>query len=69
MLSETVIRESWEAERESMRDFLLNEKKFNPKTVDNFIDKFIASMVFAGLPCRSQKGISAAWRRFKVESA
>lgn len=67
MLSDQAIRESWEAERESMRKFLLEEKKFNPWSVDDFIENFIDSMVFAKLVCQSKNGLQAAFKRFRLE--
>lgn len=60
-LSPEAIRSSWEAERASMRKFLLEKKRFNHKHVDRFIDTFIESMVFARLPCTSMDGILAAF--------
>lgn len=67
MLSEQAIRASWEAERESMRKFLLEEKKFNPKSVEKFIANFINTMVFAKLPCTSMPGFQAASKQYARE--
>lgn len=67
MLSDRAIRESWEAERDSMRKFLLEEKRFNPKSVNKFIENFIDSMVFAKLVCPSQNGVRAAFQQFRRE--
>lgn len=66
-LKDSVIRASWEAERHSMRKWLLKEKKFNPNAVEKFIDNYIDSMVFAKLPCGSEAGIKAAWTEFKMQ--
>lgn len=65
MLTDACIRASWEVHRVSMRQFLLKEKKFNPKAVDRVIDNFINSMVFAKLPNESLDGIAAAWKVYK----
>lgn len=65
MLSDQEIRASWEAERDSMHKWLITEKKFNPKSVDQFIDNYIESMVFAKLPCPSKAGIRAAFETRK----
>lgn len=68
-LSKDAIRASWESERESIRQHLLNrEVPFNPKSVDKFIENFISSMVFANIPCTSEKGIAGAWKAFKTEA-
>jgi hypothetical protein len=63
MLSDQAIRASWEAERESMREWLL-KKKFNPNAVDKCINNFIESAVFAKLPCQSKAGVLAACGRY-----
>lgn len=68
MLSDSCIRAGWEAERDSMRQFLIKEKKFNPKSVERCIDNFIESAVFAKIPCQSEAGITAAWKRYKFEN-
>lgn len=68
MLSKSCLRAGWEAERESIRDFLVKEKKFNPRTVDKAVTNYIESVVFAGVPCKTKRGIEAAWRQYKRES-
>lgn len=68
-LSEECVRASWEAERDNMRQWCLKEKKFNPKSVERFIDNFIDSMAFARIPCGSTNGIAASWNQFKRENA
>ncbi len=65
MLSYREIRASWEAERDSMRHFLLTEKRFNPKSVERFLNTYIDSMVFAKLPCTTKQRVRAAFLKGK----
>lgn len=67
VLSEEVVRASWEAERDSIRAFLLIERKFNPKYVEKAVTNFIESMAFARIPCGTGAGIATSWRQFKRE--
>lgn len=66
-LSEQCIRASWEIHRDEMRVWLLTEQKFNPKSVDRFIDNFVETMVFARIPSKTGAGIIAAWVQFQKE--
>lgn len=69
-LSESVIRAGWEAMREDMRADLLSGKipgtgkRFNPNSVEKFIDNFINSAVFAQLPCTNEKAVIAMFTRY-----
>ena len=64
MLTETEIRAGWEAERDSIRDFLVTQKKFNPKHVDKAVSNFIESAVFAKLPCQTERAVVAMFKEF-----
>lgn len=66
MLTEPVIRASWEVERAEIIRFLIDEKKFNPRAAPKAADNYIESMVCARLPNASRAGITAAWRAFKA---
>lgn len=50
-----------------MRKWLIEEKRFNLKSVEKFINNYIDSMVFAKLPCTSKAGVRAAFKsRFSL---
>ncbi len=69
VFADATIRASWIAEKESIRQFLIEQKKFNPKSVDKFIHNFVESMVFAKLPCQSRAGVRSAFQQFANERA
>ena len=66
-LSSGCIRASWEVYREEMREWLLTEQKFNPRSVDRVIDNFVETMVFARIPSKTGAGIIAACKQFQRE--
>lgn len=67
MLSDATIRASWIGEKAAIRQWLIEQKRFNPKSVDKFIETFIESMVFAKILCTSDGGMKAAFRQFATE--
>lgn len=68
-LSEECVRASWEAVRDDMRQYLLNDLEFNPRSVKRAIDNFINSMVFAQIPNTSPPGIKRAFEVYQHETA
>jgi hypothetical protein len=70
-LNKEAIRASWEAERDSIRNYILTRKPhpFNNTSADKFINNFIDSMVFADIPCTSHAGIAAAARQYEYSDS
>jgi len=68
MLSEACIRAGWETQRASIKEFLLKEKKFNPRTVDKAVTTYIESVSFARLPCGKEEAIKAMFAEYVKET-
>lgn len=56
------VRDTWNRRRPEIRKWLIEEKRFNPKSVERFIDNYIDSIVFVA---EAQSRVDAATARAK----